>query len=349
MHRCPRAVRAGMADIDFDDYVDVSPSLDTSGAVASAVNWVGAIVSLGLVAGVAVWGYQLVMRDANGVPVVRALEGPMRVAPDDPGGRLADHMGLAVNQVASEGEAAAPADRRVLAPRPVALAESDKPLSELRPVARLAPVETPQQTSIEEASQPATSITAPTPVELLPNDTTIAAPEPVLAAVEPVETTAPVPAILTTPSGARIIAASVPGPSRSSRPSSRPNCSCSSARPCTAASSRPSSRPSSTRALWPASAPPCIARDTAASTTGPSSAASWSAAEGSWSAAEGSWSAAEGSWSAAVGCRSAADGGAWTANSSSAERTGASHLRMMLVSVRATGCPVSGTVPTYSV
>ena len=212
-----------MADIDFDDYVDVSPSLDTSGAVASAVNWVGAIVSLGLVAGVAVWGYQLVMRDANGVPVVRALEGPMRVAPDDPGGRLADHMGLAVNQVASEGEAAAPADRLVLAPRPVALAESDKPLSELRPVARLAPVETPQQTSIEEASQPATSITAPTPVELLPNDTTIAAPEPVLAAVEPVETTAPVPAILTTQSGARIIAASVPGPSRSIRPTSRPD------------------------------------------------------------------------------------------------------------------------------
>ena len=31
-------------------------------------------------------GLQLMMRDVNGIPVVRALDGPMRMAPTDPGG-----------------------------------------------------------------------------------------------------------------------------------------------------------------------------------------------------------------------------------------------------------------------
>ncbi len=212
-----------MADIDFDDFVDVGTPQDAGGSVASAVNWVGAIVSLGLVAGVAVWGYQLAMRDVNGVPVVRALEGPMRVAPEDPGGRLADNMGLAVNEVASAGEAAPPADRLVLAPRPVALAESDKPLGELRPAARIVPVEEAKQTPKEKVAQPLASITAPTPVEL-GEEPAIVAPEPVLAVAEPVvEEPAPEPVVLTTPSGATIIPVSVPGPSRSIRPSTRPD------------------------------------------------------------------------------------------------------------------------------
>jgi hypothetical protein len=86
----------------------------------------GAALSLALIAGLAVWGYRLAVRDTTGVPVVRAMEGPMRVAPENPGGTVTAHQGLAVNAVAAEGTAAAPADTIVLAPRPIDLAEEDR-------------------------------------------------------------------------------------------------------------------------------------------------------------------------------------------------------------------------------
>jgi sporulation related protein len=98
------------------------------------VSLAGAAVSLLLIGGLAVWGYQLVMRDVSGVPVVRALEGPMRVAPEDPGGQFASHMGLAVNAIAAVGEAEAPADRLTLAPRPLELSPEDLPMSDLQPL-----------------------------------------------------------------------------------------------------------------------------------------------------------------------------------------------------------------------
>ena len=49
----------------------------------------------------------------------------MRIAPSEPGGEIADHQGLAVNDVAAAGVATAPADRLVLAPAPVTLTEED--------------------------------------------------------------------------------------------------------------------------------------------------------------------------------------------------------------------------------
>jgi len=85
------------------------------------VNWAGALVSLGLVLGMVVWAFQLAVRDVSGVPVIRALEGPMRSAPVDPGGVQADHMGLAVNLLAEGAEAGQVPDRLVLAPPPVEL------------------------------------------------------------------------------------------------------------------------------------------------------------------------------------------------------------------------------------
>ena len=87
----------------------------------------GAACSLLLVIGVGWWGYKLAVRDVNGVPVVRAIEGPMRVAPKDPGGEVADHQGLSVNTIAALGTAAPPPDRLVLAPRPVELSYEDTP------------------------------------------------------------------------------------------------------------------------------------------------------------------------------------------------------------------------------
>ncbi len=92
---------------------------------------VGASLSLALTLGIGVWGYKLMVRDVSGVPVVRAIEGPMRVQPADPGGRLAQNQGLAVNAVAAEGAAAAPAQRLVLAPPPISLDDEDAPLGDL--------------------------------------------------------------------------------------------------------------------------------------------------------------------------------------------------------------------------
>lgn len=95
-------------------------------SLAPLVNWAGAALSLGLVIGAGVWGYKLLVRDVTGVPVVRAVEGPMRIQPEDPGGRQAAHQGLAVNEIAAQGTAGKPADRFVLAPAPIELGARDE-------------------------------------------------------------------------------------------------------------------------------------------------------------------------------------------------------------------------------
>lgn len=134
-----------MAEIGYTDYVyDDGTYEDDSlhaqpqtaqkpASTSKIVSILGAAASLALVAGVGVWSYQLMMRDVSGVPVVRAAEGPMRVQPENPGGRQADHQGLAVNAVAADGTAAPTADRLVLAPRPVELADGDGPVQVAEP------------------------------------------------------------------------------------------------------------------------------------------------------------------------------------------------------------------------
>jgi SPOR domain len=124
-----------MADADHDfagSYVqsDHAQRHGAKEAISAAkvqriVSIAGALASLALVIGLGVWGYKLAVRDVNGVPVIQALEGPMRTAPADPGGEIADNQGLAVNAVAAEGIAAPPPDTLVLAPRPVELAAED--------------------------------------------------------------------------------------------------------------------------------------------------------------------------------------------------------------------------------
>ncbi len=96
-----------------------------AGKVQRTFNIAGAVTSLALVVGLGVWGYNLAVRDVRGVPVIQAMEGPMRIAPEDPGGEVADHQGLAVNAVAAVGTAAPPPEKLVLAPRPVDLAPED--------------------------------------------------------------------------------------------------------------------------------------------------------------------------------------------------------------------------------
>jgi hypothetical protein len=93
--------------------------------VTNLVNFAGAALSLALILGVGFWGYKLIVRDVSGIPVVRAMEGDMRVLPDNPGGGVAAHTGLSVNEVAALGEAGGPEDRLVLAPRTAGLAQED--------------------------------------------------------------------------------------------------------------------------------------------------------------------------------------------------------------------------------
>ncbi|WP_113912693.1 SPOR domain-containing protein [Roseovarius dicentrarchi] len=85
----------------------------------------GSILSVGLVIGLGVWGYKLLVRDVSGVPVIRAAEGPMRIQPEDPGGRQALNQGLSVNDVAAVGSAAAAPDQLILAPAPLDLSDED--------------------------------------------------------------------------------------------------------------------------------------------------------------------------------------------------------------------------------
>lgn len=109
---------------------DVQPDVPAR-PVGRMVNMAGAAVSLALILGIGVWGYKLIIRDVSGIPVVRAVEGPMRAQPKDPGGEPANHQGLAVNRVAAEGTAAPTADTLHLAPRPVDLAAEDTPMPQL--------------------------------------------------------------------------------------------------------------------------------------------------------------------------------------------------------------------------
>ena len=64
------------------------------------VYWTGAALSLSLVVGAISWSYKLIVRDINQIPIVRAQEGPLRVAPTDPGGLTAANQGLSVTQLA---------------------------------------------------------------------------------------------------------------------------------------------------------------------------------------------------------------------------------------------------------
>lgn len=127
-----------MADVEFDGFDgDFSTSNGMAARSARFLGMAGAATSIALVLGLGYWGYRLAVRDMTGIPVVRALEGPMRMAPDDPGGVIASNQGLSVNSVADSGGAAAPGDRLILAPPPVGLSEDDPTGTS---VAQVAPV-----------------------------------------------------------------------------------------------------------------------------------------------------------------------------------------------------------------
>lgn len=140
-----------------------APSADPRNT-ALLVNRAGAIVSTALVIGACVWGYQILSRDVSGVPVVRALEGPMRIQPEDPGGSQAGHQGLMVNRVAAVGGAAGPADQVIVAPPPISLSESDAIVPRRAQEETIAPTRNTPTPAAEPLAQPAPGVLAQAPI-----------------------------------------------------------------------------------------------------------------------------------------------------------------------------------------
>lgn len=124
-----------MAEADYSSFRDAPDhgyeATSYAFGVGTFINVLGGLVSVALIVGVLVWGYQLFARDVSDVPVVVALDGPMRLQPEDPGGTAAPHQGLTVNEVAATGVAGAPRDSVTLAPAPIGLASEDLPTTQL--------------------------------------------------------------------------------------------------------------------------------------------------------------------------------------------------------------------------
>lgn len=115
-----------MADVEFDEIGAMAAPMRPH-RVQRFVHLAGALISVALVLGLGYWGYRIAVRDISGVPVVRALEGPLRMAPENPGGEITLHQGLAVNAIPEAGMAEPVADQLKLAPRAQDLAEDDLP------------------------------------------------------------------------------------------------------------------------------------------------------------------------------------------------------------------------------
>ncbi|PZR00929.1 MAG: SPOR domain-containing protein [Cereibacter sphaeroides] len=166
---------AVLGDDEFEGYA----SAPERGRMQFYLNTAGAVTSIALVAGLAVWGYNLAVRDVSGIPVVRALEGPMRIAPQEPGGEIAANVGLSVNEVAAEGSVAPLPDQMVLAPRPVDLSADDQPVAmssleqagaEVATLAALPAVEAPVGADPLASSPPAAEVSSDAALESAVND-----------------------------------------------------------------------------------------------------------------------------------------------------------------------------------
>ncbi|NNL18071.1 MAG: SPOR domain-containing protein, partial [Boseongicola sp.] len=157
-----------MAAINFNEMGDRD-----GGSLTAAINWAGAFLSILLIAGLATWGWKLWQRDVTGIPVVRALEGPMRITPADPGGLANDFQGLAVNRIAEE-RATELADRVVLAPAPqtlnededLAMADLAPPVEEILPVVEVTPAPELDEVAVLETSSEPMVENAPSATDL---------------------------------------------------------------------------------------------------------------------------------------------------------------------------------------
>lgn len=228
-----------MADADYDEFGpyggypgDLRAPAPRGRQAQKWVNGAGAFTSVALILGLGLWGYDLAVRDVRGIPVIQALEGPARVAPDNPGGELASYQGMAVNEIAADGTAGDAADQLTLAPRSEGLAADDQPMGALAASA---------EADLSDPLAPAPGAVAGVAPLSAPMSTTApgtAAAVPVLASLDAGEVLSreplpdgssddmlggELPAIETPGIAADAIPADVPGVAQSLRPPSRPS------------------------------------------------------------------------------------------------------------------------------
>ena len=256
----------------YAEAVAEAPSL--LGRLTRLTHYVGALVSVALIVILAVWGFKLVVRDVSGVPVIRAIEGAARTAPDNPGGELTDRTGLAVNSVAA-GSEAAPVDRVAIAPQATALNGQDVAMGELGASAQEPshPIELPlMDDAARVIARPDGEVAAPLPADAVANATISDAPAAEAAVNEVVTdlagneardvaiTTALAEAVVTVPPG--LVAKSdrpAPRPRRvatavtaAAAPAAAERSAAAESRP---AEDRPSAAPEAAREAAPAAAP----------------------------------------------------------------------------------------------
>ena len=153
----PRVQGQFMADFSYDSYHGDEDSLLAPAKVRQWARRAGAAVSVALVLGLVAWAWQIALRDARGVPLIRAEVGAMRMAPEDPGGDRMAHQGLAVNNVAAVGEVADPAERLMLAPKPVELSADDPAGYAPMPPSAVVPTLTPTILAAAQSAEEGTS------------------------------------------------------------------------------------------------------------------------------------------------------------------------------------------------
>jgi hypothetical protein len=115
-----------MADAPFDDF-RTTGILSEPTFLSRAVAIGAAVSTISLIAGGAYWAYRIAVREVSAVPVIRARDLPMRIAPDSPGGQVVPYSGLSVNAVPGGAPAENAAGNLVLAPAPLALLPDDAP------------------------------------------------------------------------------------------------------------------------------------------------------------------------------------------------------------------------------
>ncbi|HET9068827.1 MAG TPA: SPOR domain-containing protein [Amaricoccus sp.] len=91
----------------------------------------GAALFLALIAALGLWSYRLGTRDAREVPIIKAMAGPARIEPENPGGLQAAHQGLEVNTVLAGRPAPLPRETPPAKPEPAVLQAEDAPQGEL--------------------------------------------------------------------------------------------------------------------------------------------------------------------------------------------------------------------------
>lgn len=117
-----------MQDVFYDEYAEDDSPKGFRRILSLVSRWGGAVLSIAVLLSFVVWAYRLGQRDASDIPVIKALDGPIRERPLDPGGTVVGNQGLEVNEILAGNGAQTPAET-TLAPATLALSEEDTPVS----------------------------------------------------------------------------------------------------------------------------------------------------------------------------------------------------------------------------